>query len=221
MTPEYARAIEDVYAGATNWYMWGRLGWMDIRRRYRRTFLGPFWTAFNVAVMAFAIGFLWAALFNQPVASYMPYLTGGVVVWQFLSTCMNEGATVFTANAGLITSMRIPQTLLVLIMIWRNVIVFFHNLTVFVVVMLLWKVPVTWNTFLFIPGLLLVSLNGWWMATVLGLVSARFRDVPQLLGGLTTIIMFLTPVMWSRDILKGREAIAYTIDVNPFYHWSK
>jgi hypothetical protein len=23
--------------------MWGRLGWQDIKRRYRRTVIGPFW----------------------------------------------------------------------------------------------------------------------------------------------------------------------------------
>ena len=89
MTPQYAHALEDVYVGTTNWLMWGRLGWMEIRRRYRRTFLGPFWTSFNVGVMVFSIGFLWAALFNQPVDQYLPYLTAGVVVWQLVAAWVN------------------------------------------------------------------------------------------------------------------------------------
>lgn len=218
LTPQYARALDDVYRGSTNWLMWGRLGWMEIRRRYRRTFLGPFWTSFNVLIMVFSMGFLWAALFGQKVSDYMPYLSASIITWHFLASCMSEGATVFTSSAGLLTSMRVPQTLLVMTMVWRNVLVFFHNIMVFVLVMLLWQVPVTWRTILFIPGLLLVALNGMWIGTLLGLVSTRFRDIPQLLGGLITIMMFLTPVMWSRDILKGREAIAYIIDINPLYH---
>jgi ABC-type polysaccharide/polyol phosphate export permease len=218
VTPQYDRALQDVYSGVSNWLMWGRLGWLEIRRRYRRTFLGPFWTAFNIAVMVFSIGFLWAALFDQPVGTYMPYLTASVIVWQFMSTCMNEGATVFTAGTALITTMRISQTLLVVTMVWRNLLVFLHNLMIFVVVVLIWHVPVNWHTLLAVPGLVLLALNGLWVAILLGLVSTRFRDVPQLLSGLVTVLMFLTPVMWSRDILKGREAIAYVIDYNPFYY---
>jgi len=218
VTPQYARAFDDLYQGASNYRMWGRLGWREIRRRYRRTFLGPFWSSFNVAVMVFSMGFLWAALFNQPVGDYMPYLAGGIITWTFLSACMSEGATVFTSSAGLITTIRLPQSLLIMTMVWRNMIVFFHNLLIFLVVMLFWRVPVTSNTILFLPGIVLIALNGVWMATILGLVSSRFRDIPQLLTGLITIAMFLTPVMWSRDILKGHEAIAYTVDYNPFFH---
>jgi lipopolysaccharide transport system permease protein len=215
---QYTRALSDLYEGGANWRMWTRLGWMEIRRRYRRTMLGPFWTSFNVAVMVFTMGFLWAALFNQPVSRYLPYLTAGIIVWQLLSSCMNEGATVFAANSGLLTSMRIPKSLLVATMVWRNVIVFFHNLMIFLIVMLLWRVSVTWATLLFVPGLVLLSLNSCWIALVLALVGTRFRDVPQFLGGLITILMFLTPIMWSRGTVAHRAAIGYIIDMNPFYH---
>jgi ABC-type polysaccharide/polyol phosphate export permease len=218
LTPQYASALEDIYAGTTNWLMWGRLGWMEIRRRYRRTFVGPFWTSFNVAVMVFSMGFLWAALFNQPVYTYMPYLTAGIVTWHLIASFMSEGATVFTSSAGLLTTMRIPQTLLVATMVWRNILVFFHNLAIFVVVVLIWQVSVNWNTLLIFPGLVLLALNGMWVGILFGVISTRFRDVPQFLGGLIQVMMFLTPVMWSRDILRGREAIGYVIDYNPFYH---
>src|SRR5215813_8198795 len=218
LTPQYARALEDIYAGASNWPMWSRLGWLEIRRRYRRTLVGPFWTSFNVAILVFSIGFLWAALFNQPVASNMPYLTAGIITWHLIASFMTEGAAVFTASAGLLTSVHVPQTLLVATMVCRNVLVFFHNLLIFLVVMAIWRVPVTWDTLLVVPGLLLLALNGLWVGLLLGVVGTRFRDMSQLLGGAIQIMMFLTPVMWSRDILKGREAISYVIDYNPFYH---
>jgi lipopolysaccharide transport system permease protein len=215
LNPQYGRALNDLYEGGANWRMWSRFGWIEIRRRYRRTLFGPFWTSFNVAVMVFSMGFLWAALFNQPTSRYMPYLTAGIIVWQFLAACMNEGASAFSSNSGLLTTMRIPQTLLILTMVWRNVIVFFHNFVVFLVVMLLWRIPVTWATPLFIPGLVLVALNGCWMAIILAIVGTRFRDVPQLLGGLVTILMFLTPIMWSPGTLSRG---AYIVNINPLYH---
>jgi len=218
LSPQYASALTDIYEGCANWRMWSRFGWLEIRRRYRRTLFGPFWTSFNVAVMVFSMGFLWAALFHQATSRYMPYLTAGIIVWQFLATCINEGATTFSANAGLLTTMRVPKTLLIVTMVWRNIIVFFHNFLIFVIVMLIWRVPVGWATPLFLPGLLLVALNGCWIAIVLAIVGTRYRDIPQLLGGLVSIMMFLTPIMWSRDTLSRGVAIGYVIDFNPIYH---
>lgn len=218
MTPQYARALEDIWSGVSNWPMWSRLGWLDIRRRYRRTVVGPFWAAFQLATMVFSVGFLWAALFGQPVSKYMPYLASGLIVWMLISALANEGGSVFTSGHSLLTSFRIPLTLLVTSMVWRNLIVFGHNLVVFLVVALLWGVPINWNTLLFIPGLMLMALNGIWVGLLVGTVATRLRDIPQLIAGLLQILMFLTPVMWSRDILKGHEAVGYIIDLNPLTH---
>lgn len=218
MNREYALALNDLYLSVLNWPIWSRLGWMEIRRRYRRTLLGPFWTSFNVAVMVFSMGFLWAALFNQPVARYMPYLTAGTVTWQLIATFVNEGSNTFISNSGLLTTMQIPKIMLIFTVVWRNIIVFFHNLAIYLVVMLLWQIPVTKYSPLFLLGLLLLSLNGCWIAIVVAVVGARFRDIPQLLGGLVTIAMFLTPVMWERTILAKDAAILRVVDYNPFYH---
>jgi ABC-type polysaccharide/polyol phosphate export permease len=218
MTPDYSRAIEDVTSGISNWRMWIRLGWLDIRRRYRRTAIGPFWTSFNLAAMVFAMGFLWAALFNQKVGDYLPYLCASLITWNFVSTIVSEGSTVFISGQALLTTIRLSKMLLVVSMVWRNVLVFFHNLAIFVLVMVLWQVPITWNTPSFLVGLFLLSLNGLWVGILIGLIATRFRDTTQLLNGLLMIVMFCTPVMWSREILKGHELISPFIDLNPFYH---
>ena len=218
MRPDYSSAFKDVVSGIANWRMWVRLGWLDIRRRYRRTALGPFWTSFNLATLVFAMGFLWAALFNQRVGDYMPYLCASLVTWSFISTVVSEGSMVFISSQALLTSIRVTKTLLVVSMVWRNVIVFFHNLAIFVLVMLIWQVPVTWSTPLFFIGLFLLSLNGLWVGILTGLVATRFRDITQLLNGVIMIVMFCTPVMWSRDTVKGRVFISHFIDSNPFYH---
>jgi len=218
MKPQYARALNDIWAGAGSWQMWTRLGWLDIRRRYRRTAIGPIWTSFNVATMVFSVGFLWAALFNQPTSDYMPFLCAGIVVWQLINSIVTEGGTVFIGAQSLLTSMKIPQSLLVAAMVWRNVIVFFHNLAVFAIVMVIWHVPLTLSTPLFLPGLVLLALNALWVGILVGIVATRFRDLPQLMTGIMQVMMFLTPVMWSRDILKGKALASKIIDFNPLTH---
>ena len=40
----------DLLSGVRAWPLWTMLGWNDIRQRYRRSVLGPFWITISVAV---------------------------------------------------------------------------------------------------------------------------------------------------------------------------
>jgi ABC-2 type transport system permease protein/lipopolysaccharide transport system permease protein len=66
-----------------------------------------------------------------------------------------------------------------------------------------------------IPGFLLIVINGLLVTLYLGMISARFRDVPQIVTAVTQIVFFLTPVLWKPELLTGHEYIA---NFNPIYH---
>jgi ABC-2 type transport system permease protein/lipopolysaccharide transport system permease protein len=53
------------------------------------------------------------------------------------------------------------------------------------------------------------------MALFLGLLSARFRDVPLIIGSIVQVLFFLTPVIWRPEMLPDR---ALFLQLNPFYH---
>jgi ABC-type polysaccharide/polyol phosphate export permease len=81
--------------------------------------------------------------------------------------------------------------------------------------MLIYSIPVTINTLLIIPGLIIVALNGFWIMTILGLICTRFRDVGQLINSLTILLFFITPVFWPAEkITRYRHFIIF----NPLYH---
>ncbi len=54
--------------------VWSLLGWQEVRQRYRRSILGPFWLTLSTGAMVAAMGPLYGRLLNQDVASYFPYL---------------------------------------------------------------------------------------------------------------------------------------------------
>ena len=55
-----------------------------------------------------------------------------------------------------------------------------------------------------------------WVGLLLGLVSARFRDVPQIVASVVQIAFFLTPIIWKPELLPER---ALLLDLNPFFHF--
>lgn len=205
----------DIWVGMSSIQVWGTLGWHDIRQRYRRSVLGPFWFTLSTAIMVVVLGALYATLLKQEITEYLPFLAVGLVVWQYIGASINEGCTSFIGSAYLIKQIRLPLTIHVCRIVWRNFVILLHSLPV-VIILLIILGHKPGIEFLLLPfGLLLLLLHGVWIGIVLGILSARFRDIQPIVTNLVQVAFFFTPVMWTPEILKER---AWVADYNPFYH---
>ena len=209
-----AMARSDFSAGIALWPLWGRLGWNDILQRYRRSMLGPFWLTASMAIMVVALGFLYAELFNTPIHDFLPYLCVGLLVWNLLSSFLIEGGALFTGAESYIKQIRLPYSVYVYRTAWSKLIIFAHNIVIYFGVLIYFQIWPGAVALLAIPGLLLVLLNGAAVTLLIGMISARYRDVPQLINSVVQIVFFVTPIMWRPELLRGRTYIA---DLNPFY----
>lgn len=206
----------DVVVGMSAIDIWGRLGWRETKRRYRRTTFGPFWTTVGLALFVTTLGLVWANLWHRDPKVYLPYLTSGMVCWVLFSTICADACVTFTGAEKLLRQLRISYTLLGCANVWRNTVYFFHNLTIYVLVCLYAGVGITRATLLVIPGFVLFSLNAVWITMLLGALCARYRDIQQLVGTLLQIALFLTPIFWTPDQLTGHATIL--AELNPVYH---
>ena len=63
---------------------------------------------------------------------------------------------------------------------WSKLVIFAHNFVIYFGVLLYFQIWPGAVALLAIPGLLLVLLNGAVATLLIGMVSARFRDIPQI-----------------------------------------
>ncbi len=206
---------QDIADGLGAVHIWGVLGLHDIRQRYRRSVLGPFWFTLSTLIMVSVLGALYATLLQQEISDYVTFLAVGLVVWQYIATVANEGCTAFTSVDYLIKQVRLPLTVHVVREVWRNFLILLHSLPVVVILLMAFGKTPSWG-FLSVPlGLGALFLNGLWIGVVLGIVCTRFRDIPPIVGNLVQVAFFFTPVMWAPEFLGDRSWIAV---YNPLYH---
>jgi lipopolysaccharide transport system permease protein len=177
--------------------------------------LGPFWLTASMAIMVIALGVLYAELFNTPIHDFLPYLCVGLLVWNLISSFLIEGGILFTGAESYIKQIRLPYSVYVYRSGWSKLVIFAHNFVIYFGVLLYFQIWPGAVALLAIPGLLLVLLNGSAITLLIGMISARFRDVPQLINSVVQIVFFVTPIMWKPELLRTRSYIA---DFNPFYH---
>jgi ABC-2 type transport system permease protein/lipopolysaccharide transport system permease protein len=210
-----ANAWRDIVEGIALWRLWFRLGWNDILQRYRRSVLGPFWLTASTATMVVALGVLYAELFNERIDDFIPFFCVGLLVWNLIASYLTEGGTLFTGSESYIKQIRLPFSMYVYRSSWAKLIIFAHNFIIYIGVLVYFQIWPGVISLLAVPGLMLVVLNGTIVSFSIGIVSARFRDIPQLIASIVQILFFLTPVFWKPESLKGH---AYITDFNPFFH---
>jgi ABC-type polysaccharide/polyol phosphate export permease len=204
----------EILAGFRAWPVWMVMSWDDIRQRYRRSVLGPFWITLSMGVFILILGIIYSRLFHTPLEHYMPYLTVGYIVWGFISSTTSEACNVFYESAGIIKQIKLPFSIYVMRVIWRNFIVFLHTIVIFIPVAIYFKVAPTPMTLLALPGLLLILLNQVWVTIVLGIFSTRYRDMLPIIVTVIQLMMFATPIMWMVGSAENLQLIA---DANPAY----
>jgi ABC-type polysaccharide/polyol phosphate export permease len=208
-------AATEILAGFRAWRVWTILGWDDIRQRYRRSVLGPFWITLSMGIFILLLGVIYGRLFHMDLSTYLPYLSVGYIVWGFMSAVTNDSCGAFHEGSRIIKQIKLPYMTYVLRTVWRNFIVFLHTIVIFVPVAIYFKVVPDWSTFLAIPGLVLVVVNVTWVAATLAIVSTRYRDIQPIVGTAVQLMMFATPIMWPVSSLGNATIIA---EINPVYH---
>jgi ABC-type polysaccharide/polyol phosphate export permease len=194
------------------------LGWLEVRRRYSRTVIGPFWSAISLAMFVLALGSVGTGLWNKQASDYLPFLAAGMVVWVLMSSIIIESCALFIGGTNMFRQMQFNYSVMVYALVWRNFIVFAHNLVVFVLVCIVLRAnPLSPATVLVIPGLALLLVNSVWVSLLLGMFCLRFRDVQQLIASVIQISMFVTPIFWPPEDLHGAAHVVF-VDLNPLYH---
>jgi lipopolysaccharide transport system permease protein len=195
------------------------LGWQDIRQAYRRSAVGPYWITIGMAVQIGTMGLVFGLIFKADLEDYLPFLAASVIFWGFISSSINEGCMSFIASEAMIKQLDIPHYVYVLRTVWRNTLATLHNLVILPLVFLFfWKSP-SWTLVAFLPGLALLILNIGWVVWLVGMLSARFRDTPPIIGSLTTIAFYVTPVMWFPKLIENNSLAHLLLGLNPIYHW--
>ncbi|WP_396189453.1 ABC transporter permease [Flavobacterium sp.] len=177
------------------------LAWSDAKARYKKSVLGPFWPTLTNLLGIVGLSLVWAELMNQDMQTFVPQLTISLIMWQLISGVLVEGPIVFVRQAPMIRNVAIPSWFFAFRALARHLINLFHNALIVLGVFIYSDVPITFGTWMFVPGLVLVILNLYWLLLLLGLLGARFRDIEYLIASLVPLLFFISPVLYRVDRL--------------------
>ncbi len=210
------KMISDLAAAWAHHDLWLYLAWQDIRLRYRRSRIGPFWITASMAIFCGTLGVIYAGLFKTDISEYMPFLSIGFVFWALISGMLNEFPNIYVENASYITDIRINPFAILLRATVRHLITLAHNLLIVVGVYAYFGINPGPVALLTIPAVILVTLNLLALGVSLSMLGARFRDITPITQNLVQVIFFVTPLTWLPRLLPADSLV---VVLNPFAHY--
>jgi ABC-type polysaccharide/polyol phosphate export permease len=172
----------------------------------------------GMAVQVATIGLVFGLIFGSPLEEFLPFLAVSLILWSFISSSMSDGASAFITGEAIIRQLAMPQYVHVLRILWKNILMMAHNIVILPIVFLIFLKPPSLSLVLFVPGFLLTLAFLFSVAYLLGLITARYRDIQQIVASALIVIFYVTPVIWQPSLIPSGTA-HLLLGLNPFYHF--
>lgn len=197
----------------------------EIRQRYRASALGLVWTLVNPAIVVVAYWFVFRFVLNTGANDpYALFLFTGLAVWAVFMGGMQSAASSLIANASLVTKVRFPREIVPLSAMTGQ---WFTAAAMFAIAVPLCLILADgWSAALVSVPFLIVFLGLFTAgcSLIVAAVNVYFRDTQHILDALAVPWFFLTPVLYSFDMLTSLEdneswvidVLHYANPISPF-----
>jgi len=193
------------------------LVWRDFVTVHKQTILGPLWHIINPILTALTYTLVFGKMVRLSTDGLPPILfyLSGTVAWNYFTACFYKTNNSLAGNIGLFGKVYFHRLVVPLSAVLSSLISFAIQFAIFAVMtaVFAWHgAPVHPNARL---ALLVGMLAGYGLA--LGLIcsalTTRYRDLSQLVGFATQLLMFATPVIYPASFVIKRYR--WLTEINP------
>jgi len=180
----------------------------EVIGRYRGSVMGLFWSFFNPVLMLVVYTFVFSVVFKARWAGgtdsrseFALVLFAGLMVYNLFSECINRSPGLVLGNMNYVKKVVFPLEILPVVAIGSATFHLLISLFVWLIFyLLLFGIPqisVLLLPIVLMPFFLLILGFSWFLASL----GVYLRDVSQIVGVLTTALMFLSPIFYPMTAL--------------------
>lgn len=187
--------------------------WRDIKVRYKQTAIGALWAIFQpfVTMIIFTVFFGGLAKVPSDGIPYPIFVYTGLLFWNYFSTALTNASNCLVENENIVKKVYFPRLILPVSTTVTPLIDFCFALLILFGLMIYYHFTPSFLGIVLIPVLLLISmLTASGLGFFLSAVNAKYRDVRYALPFFIQIMMYVTPVIYSVNIIPHKfQWIAY------------
>ena len=196
-----------------------RLIQRDVVGRYRGSFIGLAWSFLTPVIMLVMYTFVFSVVFKakwqgyDTSSGYALILFSGLIVHGMLAECLSRSPMVIVGNPNYVKKMVFPLEIYAWVIVGSAA---FHLAVSWLVLMLaqaIFGAGVPYTTLLFPVVVLPLALGCLGVVWFLAAMGTFYRDIAQVTGVVSTVLLFLAPIFYSTESLPPKYRAL--IQLNP------
>lgn len=188
----------------------------ELEAKYKGSFLGFLWTFLNPLLQLIVYTILFSIIMRAGIEKFYIYLFVGLIPWTFLSMSVAGGSVVIVSQENLIKKIYFPRIVLPVSYVLAGFVNMLLTFLVIFAVLLISGFGINIRVLWCLPIVMLIELV---MALGLGIMASAltvyFRDLEHILGIVTMAWMYLTPIMYTKEMLQTVPGI-----LKNFIYWN-
>lgn len=195
----------------------------DIKQRYTGSALGLLWFFIQpismILIYTFVFSFVLKAKLGPEFGglNFSVWLVSGLVPWMFFNEVIVRSTGSLIDNASLIKKTIFNTKWTVFSYLLSGLFSFIVFNLVVILLLIIFKVPITWNITLIFPYAIVLSIFMFGMSLALSALNVYLRDINQFLSVFLNVWFYLTPIVYPINIIPTQYR--FFIEINPLYHF--
>ena len=185
----------------------------DVVAIYKQTVLGFTWAIIRpvFSMIIFSIVFGGLAKIPSDGIPYPIFSYAALIPWTYFSAAMTASTQSLITGKAIFTKVYFPRLIIPLTPVLSKLVDFAIAFIILVGLMVWYGISPTINL-IFLPILILLMMLtasgiGMWLSAM----AIQYRDIPQGVGFLSQLLMYVAPVVWPLSLLKERFGESATL----------
>jgi len=196
-----------------SWKVWSTIAKFDIIKKYKRSFLGPWWITATMGILILGIGALYSQLFKLDTKNYLLYLAINFSIWTLMRDSILESCQALIEAKNILHNEKQNILIFIFRIIYKNLIIFLHNIIIFVFLgfFILDQLSII-GVLVSISALFFLLIFLLPVCILCSIINTRFRDFYMIISNIMQLLFFLSPILFKKELLFTLDWLIY---INP------
>lgn len=174
----------------------------ELRGRYKGSVLGFLWTFINPLLQLLVYTLVFSVIMRSDIDKYYIFLFVALVPWIFFSTSVQGGSTSVINSADMVKKIYFPREVLPISCVTSAFVNMILSFIVVFGVLIVTGFGINLIAVLYLPIIMIIEyIFSIGIAFLVAGLTVYFRDLSYILGIITMAWQFLTPVMYSEEVV--------------------
>lgn len=186
----------------------------DLNGRYKGSALGFLWTFINPLLQLGVYTMVFSVIIRNDIKDYYLFLFVALIPWIFFSTSLSGGASCIWSQKEMVKKIYFPREVLPIAFVTSQFVNMLLSFLVIFAVLIISGKGINPIALFYLPIIMIVEyILALSVAMISSAVTVYLRDVEYILGIITMAWQFLSPIMYSVDMVP--DELRSMFNLNP------